>query len=501
MAQRDSKTDFRDVEPQIFQNEYPEKTVPRVEKIDYSGAHEKTDPKEIALVKKLDRWMMPMLWSMYWLNYLDRNAIALARLNDLEEDLNLKGTEYQTCVSILFVGYILGQIPSNMFLTRTRPSRYMVSPLSLFYSQTTRLTSQGIMMMLWAVVSALTAVAKDFKGLLLTRFFLGLTEAPYYPGAVYLLSIFYTRKEVATRIAILYTGNILATAFAGLIAAGIFHGLDDVAGIAGWKWLFILQGAVTFVIAVIGYFVLPDFPLTTRWLTEEERQLAHNRMELDTVGNKGETSTFKGLKQAASDPMVWIFCAMAHLHLAANGFKNFFPSVVKTLGFNTTITLVLTCPPYLIAGASTILVSWMSGKYNERTWHITASKTVAVIGFASAAATLNTAGRYVCMVIFTIGTYAVNSLILGWCGSVCGQTKEKKAVAISMVTMIMNISFIWTPYLWPKSDEPRYATAMASSAAFSIGTAALAWLAKIILKRRNQKLRAQDSETEVFYVY
>lgn len=67
-----------------------------------------------------------MLWSMYWLNYLDRNAIALARLNDLEEDLNLSSTEYQTCVSILFVGYILGQIPSNMFLNRTRPSRYMV---------------------------------------------------------------------------------------------------------------------------------------------------------------------------------------------------------------------------------------------------------------------------------------------------------------------------------------------------------------------------------------
>src|SRR6478735_12265294 len=101
-------------------------------------------------------------------------------------------------------------------------------PVSHSLPVTKRLTLQGIMMMLWAVVSALTAVAKDVKGLLLTRFFLGLTEAPYYPGAVYLLSIFYTRKEVATRIAILYTGNILATAFAGLIAAGIFHGLDDV---------------------------------------------------------------------------------------------------------------------------------------------------------------------------------------------------------------------------------------------------------------------------------
>lgn len=356
-------------------------------------------------------------------------------------------------------------------------------------------------MMLWAVVSALTAVSKDFTGLLLTRFFLGITEAPYYPGAVYTLSLFYTRKEVATRIAILYTGNILATAFAGLIAAGVFHGLDDVAGLAGWKWLFILQGVVTFVIAVVGYFVLPDTPLTTKWLTQAERDLAYNRMELDTVANKGQTSTMEGLKQAVRDPMVWIFAMMAHMHLAANGFKNFFPTVVETLGFGETVTLVLTCPPYLIAGAITIAVSWSSGKFNERTWHITISKAVATIGFAAAAATLNLAGRYVSMVIFTIGTYGVNSLILGWCSSVCGQTKEKKAVAISIVTMIMNISFIWTPYLWPKSDGPRYLIAMTSSGAFSIATAALAWLAKIILKKRNEKLRASEDETGIFYVY
>lgn len=174
---------------------------------------------------------------------------------------------------------------------------------------------------------------------------------------------------------------------------------------------------------------------------------------------------------------------------------------MKTLNFNTTITLILTCPPYLIAGAVTVLVSWSSGKFNERTWHITISKAVAVVGFVAAAATLNTVGRYISMVIFTIGTYGVNSLILGWCGSVCGQTKEKKAVAIGMVTMIMNMSFIWTPYLWPKSDEPRYVMAMASSAAFSIATALLAWLAKAILVRRNRKIRASDDEATIFYVY
>ncbi|KAK3077061.1 hypothetical protein LTS18_011314 [Coniosporium uncinatum] len=224
-------------------------------------------------------------------------------------------------------------------------------------------------------------------------------------------------------------------------------------------------------------------------------------MELDTVGNSGKASTWAGFKQASSDPMVWIFALMAHMHLAANGFKNFFPTVVQTLGFSQTITLVLTCPPYLIAGAVTILVSWSSGKFNERTWHITISKTVATIGFIAACATLDTAGRYTSMVIFTVGTYGVNSLILGWCGSTCGQTKEKKAVAIGIVSTVMNASFIWTPYLWPKSDGPRYATALGASAGFSVATAALAWLAKIIMIKRNKAIRQMDDEATNFYVY
>lgn len=150
--------------------------------------------------------------------------------------------------------------------------------------------------------------------------------------------------------------------------------MDGAAGLSGWRWLFILQGAVTFVIAIIGFFLLPDFPHDTKWLTPDERLLATQRMELDTVENQGEASTMQGLKQACSDPMVWIFAFMAHMHLAANGFKNFFPTVVETLGFNETVTLVLTCPPYLLAGAITIAVSWSSGKLNERTWHITISK-------------------------------------------------------------------------------------------------------------------------------
>ena len=113
---------------------------------------------------------------------------------------------------------------------------------------------------------------------------------------------------------------------------------------------------------------MPDEPLTTRWLTESERLLAHERTQEDTVGNEGKTTTWQGVWEAAKDPKVWLFTLMQHCHLGANGFKNFFPTAVATLGFSETITLVLTCPPYLVAGFLSILWSWSSGRFNERTW-------------------------------------------------------------------------------------------------------------------------------------
>jgi MFS family permease len=450
---------------------------------DYSGAHEKTDPREIALVRKLDWYIMPVLWLMYWLNYLDRNAIALARLNTLEEDLNLTSTQYQTCVSILFAGYVMVGIPANMVVTRVRPSWWMSSCMAV-----------------WAVISGLTAVSQNYTGLLLTRFFLGVTEAPYYPGALYILATFYTRKELATRISILYTGNILATAFAGLIALGIFQ-MHGMANIAGWRWLFLIQGAVTFVIAVMAVLILPDEPLTTRWLTPEERVLANERILRDTVGDKGQTTTWSGLIDAAKDPKVWLFAFMQHCHLGANGFKNFFPTAVETLGFDETVTLVLTCPPYLIAGAISIAWSWSSGRFNERTWHITVAKTIAVFGFVLGCATLNTGARYFAMCVFSVGTYAVNSIILGWVSATCSQTKEKKASSLAIVNSFAVASFIWTPYMWPKSDEPRYVMAMSSSAALSVATAAGAWAMRVWLRRENKKIRGSQDEAIVFYAY
>ncbi|KAH8879781.1 MFS general substrate transporter [Thozetella sp. PMI_491] len=456
--------------------------------VDHFGAASKVSEEEKRLVRKLDIRIMPTLWIMYFLNYLDRNAIANARLNGLEKDLGLQGSQYNTCISILFVGYLLMQVPSNMLMSSqkswVRPSIYMASWMAA-----------------WAVVSALTALAKDYTGLVVIRFFLGIAEAPFYPGAIYMLSIFYTRKEIATRLSVLYSGNIFATAFAGLIAAATFTTLDGAHGIRGWRWLFIIEGVVTFGVALTAAFLLPDSPLRTVWLTEEERQLAHDRIVRDTVGQELSQGSRAGFLQAIRDPRLYLLCFIQNMHLSACSFNNFFPTVVGTLGFNSTITLVLTCPPYLISGIFGYIVGLTSGKFNERTWHVTFCMGIAMGGFIISCATLNTAARYIACFMFASGAYAVNSVILGWVSATLGQTADKKAVSLSIVNVVANASYIYTPYLYPSGDGPRYLAAMASNCAFAFATIAGAWVLRFWLMASNRKLMRSDTFDGLLYAY
>ncbi|UQC91584.1 major facilitator superfamily transporter [Colletotrichum lupini] len=462
-----------------------EKPIPQDEENrDWTGSAKKTDPEEIKLVRKLD-WRIMVTDTLYYVlleydspleitssdyltdqsDYVDRNAIAQARLNNLEKDLGMSGTEFNTTVSILFVGYVLMQIPSNMLITRIQPGMYM-----------------SAWMLIWAVVSGCTALVQNYGGLVACRFFLGITEAP-----------------VASRIALLYCAQILATGLSSLIAAGIFAGMDGLNGIAGWRWLFIVEGAATGLVALFGFWLLPNTPLTTRWLNDRERELAHSRMEKDKLSDSDDkqASAMDGLKQAVKDKRTWLFCLMQNFHLSACSFNSFFP----TLGFNTTITLVMTCPPFIFAGAAGILFGWSSGRLHERTWHITVGLGVAILGFVVAASTLNTAARYVACFIFPMGAYAVNSVIIGWASSTLSQTKEKKAVVLAMTNVGGQIGYIYGAYLWPKSDEPRYAIGFGASAGFALLSILCAWWIRVLLVRENRRIRASTTENVNLYGY
>ncbi|KAH7233794.1 major facilitator superfamily domain-containing protein [Fusarium redolens] len=161
------------------------------------GHHESPDWRtaEKRIVRKLDMTLLPIVWVLYMFNYLDRNNIAQARLDKLEEDTGLVGNEFNVAVSILNVGYMLAQLPSNMILTRVRPSIYLPACV-----------------VVWSCVSAATAGVTSFSGLIAVCFFLGIVEAPFFPGAFFMLSAWYTRKELALRTAVLYSGLVLARA-------------------------------------------------------------------------------------------------------------------------------------------------------------------------------------------------------------------------------------------------------------------------------------------------
>lgn len=267
---------------------------------------------ELALTRKIDRRLLPMIILMYIMNYLDRNNIAAARLAGLQAPrskggLNLTTTQYLTALSILFVGYLLMQIPSNLFLNKIgKPALYLPT-----------------VMIVWGVISAATAGAQSYEGLIAIRFFLGFVEAAYFPGCLFYLSTWYTRKELGFRTALLYSGSLISGAFSGLISAGITNGLDGAKGLRAWRWLFIIEGVITIFIAFVAYFVLPDFPRTTSWLTENERQLAVWRLDED-IGeddwvDSSQQTFFHGMKLAFLDVKMWVlvrFCFSAPLPLS-----------------------------------------------------------------------------------------------------------------------------------------------------------------------------------------
>lgn len=186
------------------------------------------DPEHRARVEKKMKMKLDLRCSwfilIYIMNYLDRNNIGAAKLEGLERDLGLEGHpgQFQTCLSILYVGYILMQVPSNIFINKIqRPSLYI-----------------SAVMLVWGAISTLSGVTQNFSGMVAIRFFLGFVEAAFLPGALMILSKWYTRSELTKRNALLFCGNLISNAFSSLIGAGVLSNMKGTLGHASWRWLF-----------------------------------------------------------------------------------------------------------------------------------------------------------------------------------------------------------------------------------------------------------------------
>lgn len=160
------------------------------------------------------------------------------------------------------------------------------------------------------------------------------------------MSSWYTRAELTRRIAYFYSGSSLANMFGGLLAAGILDNLDGAQGLAGWRWLFIIEGVLSIGVAIVAGVFLPDYPSTTRWLSEEERAFAAWRLidDAQESDDRHSDSVWDGVKMAFKDYRIYFFILFQHMSLLSQTFQYFFPSIVATLGFGKIETLLLTVP-------------------------------------------------------------------------------------------------------------------------------------------------------------
>ncbi|KAK3941220.1 putative pantothenate transporter liz1 protein [Diplogelasinospora grovesii] len=439
---------------------------------------EQRENLEKKLKRKIDSRLLPAIITMYILNYIDRNNIAAARLAGLERDLHLSSVEFQTAVSILFVGYLLMQIPSNLFLNKLgKPALYLPT-----------------CMIVWGVISAATAACTNAQGLLAVRFFLGFVEAAYFPGCLYYLSCWYTRKELGFRTAVLYSGALISGAFSGLISAGVTWGMDGARGLSAWKWLFIIEGVATIAVAFGAYFVIPNFPRTTTWLTEEERILAVWRLEED-IGQDDWTSSadqtfWQGAKLAFLDIKTYVLMVLLFCIVASGTVTNFFPTVVNTLGYSNVVSLLLTAPPYVLAVIVTYLNATHADKTGERYWHVTIPMGVAVIAYIIAATTSHIAPRYLSMMLMVPSVYSAFVVALAWISNTMPRPPAKRAAALAFINAVSNCSSIYASYMYPTSAGPQYTVAMIVNCCTAIIAIITATVLRFILVRLNKKLEA-----------
>lgn len=242
----------------------------------------------------------------------------------------------------------------------------------------------------------------------------------------------------------------------GLIAAGIVNGMDRLGGYPAWRWIFIIEGSLTIVLAFAGYLLLPNYPSNTPWLSPEETALAQWRLNREVDGQEDEVreSVFKGLKQAFSDPKVFVLVFIQTAAVVSMSFTYFFPSIVKTLGYPTVETLLLTAPPYILAFLFSITNSWHSGRSGEHCFHIVTACVISAIGQIVSMSTHNTGARYFAMFLQAMGAFSAFQLILSWVSATVPRPKAKRAVALALATAVSNATNIATAYLYPSWSAP-----------------------------------------------
>ncbi|KAL2814878.1 major facilitator superfamily domain-containing protein [Aspergillus cavernicola] len=430
--------------------------------------------EEKRLVRNIDFFLLPTIWLMYLLSYMDRTNIGNARVAGMEEDLDLDSQRYSIALVVFFIGYVLFEVPSNMLLTRIKPSIYLPS-----------------IMFMWGIVTVGMAFVQTYPALIGFRVAMGILEAGFGPGILLLLSSWYKKSEQSKRFAVYISAAILAGAFGGLIAGGIVERLDGAHGIAGWRWLFIVEGAATAGVSIIAAFTLLDFPSSTSRLTPQERDLAVARIAADSMAMvTDDTPTLthlEALKISVSNWRTWLFVVGYMAIVGSATLSYFYPTLVSGLGYEGNMAQYMVIPIYVAAFICTAITGYIADRpaqYPYRGYFLVSWMTVAIICSVVMCAVYDFRARYALLVIMASGLWASNGLSLSYAStSFSGMPREVRAISLALVNAMGNLAQIYGAYLFPSEDEPEYLMGFGVISGLCF-TGALAYLAlQLLLKR------------------
>lgn len=396
--------------------------------------------EEKRLVRKLDLYLIPLVMSLYLFSFLDRVNIGNARLYGLEEDLGLSSSQFQVVVSILFVTYLLFEVPSNLVLKRFTPRRWI-----------------AFIAMGWGIVATLTGLASSYGSLLACRLLLGVFEAGLFPGLNVYLTFFYTKHELALRVGYLFVSAAVAGALGGLLAYGIGH-LDGVQGMSGWRWILIIEGIPSCILGVVTFFALPNDAQTAYFLNERERELMEARRGRE-YGNTASSQEFSRLDmmRAFKDWKVWAFSiAQFGVDTMLYGFSTFLPTIINDLGdWSIAEVQLLTVPCYFVGATAYMVTAFLSDRTQRRGIFCVIFGVISVIGYAVLLGDVPSGVHYFGCFLVAAGLYVVVGLPLAWLPT-NSPRYGKRTTATGLQLTLGNTAGIMSAFIYPKADQPRY---------------------------------------------
>ena len=265
-------------------------------------------------------------------------------------------------------------------------------------------------------MATLTGLTQNLAGLVVCRLFLGMAEGGLFPGLAVYLTLFYTKKELGSRIAYLFVSSALSGSVGGLIAYGISY-LDGVAGLRGWRWIMILEGIPTCLVGIATWFVLADGPESAYYLSPEERQLLLTRMR-QQVGHTGSADQFhkKDVIKGLKDWKIWIFClAQFFGGMMLYGYSTFLPTIIKGLGkWSAAQVQALTIPCYALGATVYLIVARLSDITQQRGIFAAGAGIVCLIGYGLLIATVGPTVHYAGCLVVGAGLYVFLGIPLSW---------------------------------------------------------------------------------------